>query len=624
VPFCLAFVTKTPPALAAISLLVDAALFTDIILTFFTGFAGDDEIVWDRRAIAKRYFRGWFLLDLISAMPIDLIAQEAGASGGDSGSFRALQALRIARLPRLLRLLRLPRLFRYLQRAIEGDFVSSYSKLRMMNLLLMACLLMHWNACLQYLVPTLEALPDDSWVFAHEPPLDEHVSIGMRYTQSLFRAISQMLCISYGLGFPERGSEVFIALWCMIAGTAISGMLVANLAHILSSVDHASQRYSNALESFNTFVQASALPRELRERARHYLQHQFPTRKLYDKHAVLSMLPWHLQRDISRHSCRHVLQSVPLFQDAEPGFITAASLALVQQTACAGDMLAREGEELSRLIFIERGIVEVLRPASHAEPHITDLGPGSFIGEISVLGLTGPAAHASASVRCVGRCVLQVLHKHDFDAIICRFPGVRAALRSVATRRLERYGTSTSPGKHPALARMRSCSWQTMERLSPGDVEGYIQSKTAGDQTVKLAQNSAVDLTSGAAQSHFAAFRRVQQSKRGGSLRASARATTDGEPWHNSLGGVIARLRRSGERRRQGLPPVSPVPDTPSHSSTSPIGMRRLPSHGNCCRLTSRRPSHCMLDRGSLFARIHVNPLDALRGSGASVYTHRS
>jgi hypothetical protein len=54
-------------------LVFDGVLFIDIILTFFTAFIADIEVIDDRWLIASRYLRGLFFFDLISCIPFYLI-----------------------------------------------------------------------------------------------------------------------------------------------------------------------------------------------------------------------------------------------------------------------------------------------------------------------------------------------------------------------------------------------------------------------------------------------------------------------------------------------------------------------------------------------------------------------
>lgn len=53
----------------------------DIIINFRTTFVNDnDEVVSDPGKIARHYFTGWFIIDMIAAVPFDLLLANTGRS----------------------------------------------------------------------------------------------------------------------------------------------------------------------------------------------------------------------------------------------------------------------------------------------------------------------------------------------------------------------------------------------------------------------------------------------------------------------------------------------------------------------------------------------------------------
>ena len=78
---------------------------SDILLNFRTTFVNKKgEVVSGARSIAFHYMRGWFLLDLIAAIPFDLL-YASEISELDEGSFTSIHLLKLTRLLRLARLL---------------------------------------------------------------------------------------------------------------------------------------------------------------------------------------------------------------------------------------------------------------------------------------------------------------------------------------------------------------------------------------------------------------------------------------------------------------------------------------------------------------------------------------
>ena len=75
VPARLAFVEDESTEWIIIYALIDSFFFLDILLSFFTAIDDDQKVysITDRKLIAKNYLRGWFFIDIISILPIDVI-----------------------------------------------------------------------------------------------------------------------------------------------------------------------------------------------------------------------------------------------------------------------------------------------------------------------------------------------------------------------------------------------------------------------------------------------------------------------------------------------------------------------------------------------------------------------
>uniref|UniRef100_A0A5F9DC38 Potassium voltage-gated channel subfamily H member 2 n=1 Tax=Oryctolagus cuniculus TaxID=9986 RepID=A0A5F9DC38_RABIT len=109
-PYSAAFLLKEteegPPApdcgyacqpLAVVDLIVDIMFIVDILINFRTTYVNaNEEVVSHPGRIAVHYFKGWFLIDMVAAIPFDLLIF-------GSGSEELIGLLKTARLLRLVR-----------------------------------------------------------------------------------------------------------------------------------------------------------------------------------------------------------------------------------------------------------------------------------------------------------------------------------------------------------------------------------------------------------------------------------------------------------------------------------------------------------------------------------------
>ncbi|CAE7338925.1 KCNH7 [Symbiodinium natans] len=102
------------------NILTNAFFFADMVLQFFIAYPIETRYgprwVQIKKMIALRYLRGWFLIDLMSTLPLDYLSPGTG-----------LGLLRTIRLLRLLKLLRLARGIRVVRR-YQAEFGVSYRK----------------------------------------------------------------------------------------------------------------------------------------------------------------------------------------------------------------------------------------------------------------------------------------------------------------------------------------------------------------------------------------------------------------------------------------------------------------------------------------------------------------
>jgi hyperpolarization activated cyclic nucleotide-gated potassium channel 2 len=146
----------------------DTVFIIDIIINFRTGVILNnygDEIILNPKRIARHYLKTWFILDLVSSIPMDYIFLifDAWDFNQLMHAGRALRMLRLAKLLSLLRLLRLSRLVRYVgQWEAFLNFAGMF--IRIFNLICLMLLLGHWSGCFQFLIPMLQDFPANSWI----------------------------------------------------------------------------------------------------------------------------------------------------------------------------------------------------------------------------------------------------------------------------------------------------------------------------------------------------------------------------------------------------------------------------------------------------------------------------
>eukprot|EP00069_Balaena_mysticetus_P007795 bmy_19366T0 len=111
----------------------------DIILNFRTTYVSKSgQVIFEARSICIHYVTTWFIIDLIAALPFDLLY-----------AFNVT----VVSLVHLLKTVRLLRLLRLLQKL---DRYSQHSTIVLTLLMSMFALLAHWMACIWYVIGKME------------------------------------------------------------------------------------------------------------------------------------------------------------------------------------------------------------------------------------------------------------------------------------------------------------------------------------------------------------------------------------------------------------------------------------------------------------------------------------
>ena len=143
---------------------IDFSFFMDILVCFNSAFYDyDNDLVDNRKEIARNYMLGWFTIDLVAIIPFDILLENiANSSARDLNPL-----LRIARFGKLYKLVKLIRLFRMFKlikvMKNKNNIVRKLNKVMDVNLgcerlffiLLIILMINHISACLYIILATM-------------------------------------------------------------------------------------------------------------------------------------------------------------------------------------------------------------------------------------------------------------------------------------------------------------------------------------------------------------------------------------------------------------------------------------------------------------------------------------
>ncbi|XP_044260512.1 potassium voltage-gated channel unc-103-like isoform X4 [Tribolium madens] len=399
-----------------IDLIVDVTFIIDILINFRTTYvSGNDEIVSDPVRIAIHYLKGWFFIDLVAAVPFDLLffGSDTDELGLDKDETTTLIGL--LKTARLLRLVRVAR---------KIDRYSEYGAAVLLLLMATFALIAHWLACIWYAIGNaenhskigwLEILANDTHQF-YGPNNTGGPSIKSRYVTALYFTFTSLTSVGFGNVAPNTDAEKIFTICVMLAGSLMYASIFGNVSAIIQRLYSGTARYHTQMLRVREFIRFHQIPNPLRQRLEEYFQHAWTFTNGIDMNSVLKGFPECLQADICLHLNRNLLQNCSVFNGASPGCLRAFTLKFKTTHAPPGDTLVHRGDVLSSLYFISRGSIEILRD----DVVMAILGKYDIFGENPCLHPT--LGKSSCNVRALTYCDLHKIHRDDLLDVLELYP----------------------------------------------------------------------------------------------------------------------------------------------------------------------------------------------------------
>ncbi|XP_034050733.1 potassium voltage-gated channel subfamily H member 5 isoform X1 [Thalassophryne amazonica] len=413
VPYNVSFKTKQNNIVwLVLDSVVDVIFLVDIVLNFHTTFVGPGgEVISDPKLIRMNYLKTWFVIDLLSCLPYDIINAFENVDEGISSLFSSLKVVRLLRLGRVARKL---------------DHYLEYGAAVLVLLVCVFGLVAHWLACIWYSIGDYEVIDEvtntikmDSWLYQLANSIGSPYRYNASgsgqweggpgkdslYITSLYFTMTSLTTIGFGNIAPTTDGEKIFSVAMMMVGSLLYATIFGNVTTIFQQMYANTNRYHEMLNNVRDFLKLYQVPKGLSERVMDYIVSTWSMSKGIDTEKVLSICPKDMRADICVHLNRKVFNEHPAFRLASDGCLR--SLAVEFQTIhCApGDLIFHAGESVDTLCFVVSGSLEVIQD----DEVIAILGKGDVFGDVFWKETT--LAHACANVRALTYCDLHVIKR---------------------------------------------------------------------------------------------------------------------------------------------------------------------------------------------------------------------
>ncbi|NXN60599.1 KCNH1 protein, partial [Rynchops niger] len=436
VPYNVSFKTKqNNVAWLVVDSIVDVIFLVDIVLNFHTTFVGPaGEVISDPKLIRMNYLKTWFVIDLLSCLPYDVINAFENVDEvsmlvplppinyylmvGGSSLFSSLKVVRLLRLGRVARKL---------------DHYIEYGAAVLVLLVCVFGLAAHWLACIWYSIGDYEVIDEDTNTIRTESWLYQlGMSIGTPYRfntsgfgkweggpskdsvyiSSLYFTMTSLTSVGFGNIAPTTDGEKIFAVAMMMIGSLLYATIFGNVTTIFQQMYANTNRYHEMLNSVRDFLKLYQVPKGLSERVMDYIVSTWSMSRGIDTEKVLQICPKDMRADICVHLNRKVFKEHPAFRLASDGCLRALAMEFQTVHCAPGDLIYHAGESVDSLCFVVSGSLEVIQD----DEVVAILGKGDVFGD--VFWKESTLAQSCANVRALTYCDLHVIKRDALQKVL--------------------------------------------------------------------------------------------------------------------------------------------------------------------------------------------------------------
>lgn len=382
--------------------------------------------VFKRKEIRSIYLRGPFLLDLVSILPLDIIAWQYGAV-----------YLPLFRLNRMLKIFRVLFYFGTIARFLDR-LQANPAIIRSAKLMYLILQLTHWVACVwmsQNFTGFGSTFQWDavSWIIAESQKNFVEIqndNTAFLYLRSFYWALAVQMIVFCGDIIPTTVEETVIMVVAICMGITIYAGFVANFAALVTKQDSHSEHLLSVYQTVSKFLDhQKSISDELKHQIHSYFNHVLTNLNSLDEKGTIQLLPPCYRYRVADHLVRKCLARVPIFRGCHNSFLAYLLRKIVPQFFVPQQLVLKIGERNSKLFLIVKGKVEKLKQDMTVIGTETD---GGFFGQAaaSPAGITA----RTTSVVSVGHVDAYFLERSSLEDALQQFPDQLAKMVSVHSK----------------------------------------------------------------------------------------------------------------------------------------------------------------------------------------------
>ncbi|XAR62971.1 hypothetical protein NMG60_11022732 [Bertholletia excelsa] len=191
--------------------------------------------------------------------------------------------------------------------------------------------------------------------------------------------------------------EILFAVFISILGLVLFSLLIGNMQKYLQSLTVRVEEMRVKRRDAEQWMSHRMLPENLRERIRRYEQYKWQETRGVEEEALTRNLPKDVRRDIKRHLCWSLLTRVPMFEQMDEQLLDAVCDRLKPVLYTETSFILREGDPVDEMLFVMRGNLSTVTTNGGRTGFFNSdcLAAGDFCGDELLTWALDPKSSAS-------------------------------------------------------------------------------------------------------------------------------------------------------------------------------------------------------------------------------------
>lgn len=392
----------------------DGLACTDIIANFVTGYYNRQakKIILTPRLIAKHYIFTFFIVDMLSAVPIHFLATTLF---GYHEEHPILEPIIFLKTLRIITLMGHFSVFR-------DWFGFRVYKFRIFKLTVAVSILLLWCSSIMYVMGRSDLR---SWVHVHE----NMTGIVDGLLHGCFKSTYLLFLVGHSDTTDESKYGKMVQTIGLQMGFVVKLLFLAQVVQMLRRFNSSGNKYDQHMKQLDEYVRYKGLPEWMKRRIYRYCDFRYQ-KHFVKENEIDTILTPHLRQEIMLQDCHEFLEKVKFFQGLPTAILAKVVQHLKVVIVLPNDVIIRAGSEGDSMYFISFGTVAVY---TNQGKEICHLGDGAYFGEIALV----IEEKRVASVVAVDSCELLELNRNDFQSAIEPYPEYFTRLKKMAHDRLQ-------------------------------------------------------------------------------------------------------------------------------------------------------------------------------------------